>query len=116
VLFSGGRGRWILEVQGQPGLYTKFQHSQRYIERPCIKIKRKEGGGREGGREGGRKEGRRKSVSQHQSANFLKRLFCCLDMVYSIGCTGWGLEKSSLLSSCKWLKWDIMLEQDPLSY
>lgn len=29
-------GRY-LQVQGQPGLRSKFQDSQNYVERPCLK-------------------------------------------------------------------------------
>jgi hypothetical protein len=32
----GGRGRWISEFEGQPGLQSEFQDSQNYIEKPCL--------------------------------------------------------------------------------
>jgi hypothetical protein len=48
----GGRGRWISEFVGQPGLQSKFQDSQGSTEKPCLgkrrkkrKRKRKEGDG-----------------------------------------------------------------------
>lgn len=36
VVASGGSGRQISGVQGQPGLQTQFQVSQGYIEKDCL--------------------------------------------------------------------------------
>lgn len=35
----GGKSRWFLKVQGQPGVFSKFQVSQSYIVRACLKTK-----------------------------------------------------------------------------
>jgi hypothetical protein len=32
----GGRGRWISEFEGQPGLQSEFQDSQGNTEKPCL--------------------------------------------------------------------------------
>jgi hypothetical protein len=38
----GGRGRWISEFEGQPGLQREFQDSQGYTEKPCLKKTKKQ--------------------------------------------------------------------------
>jgi hypothetical protein len=33
----GGRGKWISEFRGQPGLQSEFQDSQGNTEKPCLR-------------------------------------------------------------------------------
>jgi hypothetical protein len=38
---GGDRGKQIIWVQGPPGLQCEFQNTQGYIEKPCLKKKKK---------------------------------------------------------------------------
>jgi hypothetical protein len=65
----GGRDRWISEFKVRPSLYTEFQDSQGYTEKPYLEKPKKE---RKEERKKGRKEERKKGRKKENTTSILK--------------------------------------------